>query len=504
MKKATKKLIALLTALMMVLSLSACGNNGNGDEPSPTDKPASATPTVAASDAITVTPVASDTTSTDAAAEETYDFGGVTVKCFGGAWGNLTKDGLIYTEAKAFVEEKYNIKLELATMEGYDGYNDDDILISSIAAGDPAADIITLNPESMVSCYLNDVLFDLTDYLDKIQVGSAYSNAGSWKGRCYGIAYENIGDAWVLVYDRDYLKEIGMDKTPTDMFMEGKWDYASAKAYLSDLQSKLPDDKYAIGNYPYHWGVMAAGANGTHIVDQNGKVGFNNDEALIEATEFYSDLINEGIAYPSKITEWDDQGNATAADIAYAVDDERIVLKRAEVWQLGGLSFNFGIAYWPWGSNVTCTGDYTTLSDNYYVSGAYWGMDAIVKDAVAKTGIPGEVLAMIDQDYQYAISDDGKAWMHDAYVKEQNGEPVTAGAEFGEPRSFCTEQDVELFDWGHSRYYPDLSWTFSSAKLLDVWTPFEDIFLQGKDVRSTFESYYNQYKSKLEEVGITQ
>lgn len=503
MNKRSKKLIALLLAMVMVVTLTACAKdsktiNTNTDTPSTSGTPGDTKDSDSGNTQEEATP-----TVTEAPEEETYDFGGVTVKCFGSVWNNLDSEELVYVEAKAYVEEKYNIKLEKAEFEGYDGYNDDDILIASIAAGDPAAHIINLNPESMVTCYLNDVLFDLTDYLDDLQVGSAYSNAGTWKGRCYGIAYENIGDAWVLVYDRQYLKEIGMEKTPTDMFMEGKWDYESCKTYLAELQSKLPDGVYAIGCYPFHWGVMAAGANGTHVVDQNGKLGYVGDEALIEATEFYQELKEAGIAFPAYLIR-DEEGNVSEHDIAYAVDDERIVLKRAEVWQLSGLGFEYGIVYWPWGSNVSCPGDYTTLSDNYYVSGAYWGIDAIVKDATKVTGIPGEILAKIDQDFQYAVASDGKTWMHDAWVAEQNGEVVKTGAEYGEPRSFHTEQDIELFDWAHGRYYADLSWSFDSAGIIKAWRPFQDIFMENTDVRSTFESYYNEAKEKLLELGLAQ
>ncbi|MBR3642326.1 MAG: hypothetical protein IKN57_02345, partial [Parasporobacterium sp.] len=166
-------------------------------------------------------------------AEETYDFGGVTIKCFGSAWNNLeTEDeDSIWLEAKDYVEQKYNVVLEKAAMDGYDGYNDDDLLIASVAAGDPVADIICLNPESLVSCFMNGILFDETPYLDELEIGSIYSQAGTWQGKCYAISYDNLGDAWVLAYDRDYLEEIGMEKTPTEMFMEGKWDYDSFEAY---------------------------------------------------------------------------------------------------------------------------------------------------------------------------------------------------------------------------------------------------------------------------------
>ncbi len=492
--KKSKKLLALALVLAMLLSLAACGKEGTDSE----DTSAKTDPTPTTEPTKTAEPTEE---AAEEPEEETYDFGGVTVKVFGSQLNNVENEELIYQEAKAYVEEKYNIKLVKAEMEGYDGYNDDDILIASIAAGDPAAHIINLNPESMVSCFINDVLFDITDYLDELQVGSIYTDVASWKGRAYGVAYENIGDAWSLVYDRSLLKEIGMEKTPTDMFMEGKWDYASFKAYLTEMKSKLPDGVYPIGMYPYHWAVMAAGANGVHIVDENGKI-YYTDEAFIEAMNFYQELELEGLAYPAKqITKED---GSTGYDYAYAVDDERIVLKRAEPWQLGGLSYEYGVTFWPWGSNVTSTGDYTTLSDNYYVSGAYWGFDAVVKKAVEATGIPGEVLTKIAYDFECAVADDGREWMHEAYLAEKAGNYDKVGAEFGEMRSFYTEQDVELFDWAHSRYYADRSWALDSAGLMQSWTPFKEIFYDYLDVRSTLESYYNEAAATMAEAGLTQ
>lgn len=486
MKRTTKRIAAFFMTAVMLGGMVACGNNGTSETPTSTPVPTTA---AQATTAPTTTPV-----------PETYDFGGVTVKCFGSEWNNLDSDNLDYIEAKAYVEQKYNIKLEKAAMEGYDGYNDDDILISSIAAGDPACHIINLNPEGQVSCFVNDLLFDITDMLDTIQVGSIYTDVATWKDRVYGVAYENIGDAWVLVYDRQLLADIGMEKTPTEMFMEGKWDYESFRAYCVEMKSKLPDGVYPIANYPYHWGVMSAGANGAQLVSNDGKLNIMS-EAIIEAAEFYQSLVADGLAYPSWVSR-DADGNVLDGEIVYAVDDDRIVMKRAEVWQLGGLSFEYGITYWPWGSNVTCTGDYTTLSDNYAVTGAYWGFDAVVKAAVDATGIPGEVLTMIAHDYRMACSD--KDWMHDAYVSEQAGDYTAVGAEYGEARSFYTQEDIELFDWGHSRYVADLSWALDSADVINVWKMFQLVFAENADVRSTFESYYNEAVSKMNDIGLTQ
>ncbi len=505
MKKTTKKLLALcLTGVMAIGSLVGCGGGDKSADPTPTTKPASSS-----SSSSTSTNTGSTDNSGDSASTETkYDFGGVTVKCWGDVFNNLDKkegDDKYeeWVEIKAAVEEKYNIKLEKAVLEGHDGGNEDDIIIASIASGQPAAHIMNLNPSSMVTCFMNDILFDLTPHLDKLQVGSTYTNMGMWQGKVLGVSYENIGDTWVLVYDRNYLSEIGMEKTPTDMFMEGKWSYEDCKAYLAELKSKLPDGVYPIGAYPYHWGVMGASANGVQLVDVNGKLNFI-DEKVIETTEFYQSLIEEGLAFPCYVTR-DAEGKVTGSDLAYAVDDNRIVLKRAEVWQLGGIPFEYGICYWPWGSSVTCTGDYTTLSSNYQTAVAYWGIDSVIKAAVDETGIPGEVLALIAQDIRYLNSPDRAEIWHGSYVEEQkNANYQNLGMEVGEPRSFYTEQDIELFDWGHSRAVADLSWTFDDASLIDCWKPFQLIFAENGDVRATLESYYNEGIAALKEVGFEQ
>ena len=435
-------------------------------------------------------------------AEETYDFGGVTIKCFGSAWGNLDteEEDSIWLEAKAFVEEKYNVVLEKAAMDGYDGYNDDDLLIASVAAGDPVADIICLNPESMVACYMNGILFDETPYLDELEIGSIYSQAGTWQGKCYAISYDNLGDAWVLAYDRAYLKEIGMEKTPTEMFMEGKWDYESFKEYCVEMKSKLPEGVYPIGQYPYHWMAMAAGANGKALVDTDGNLNMASDE-VIEAMTFYQELENEGLAFPMAYIT-DDEGNTTR-DIAYQYDDERIVMARVECWQLGGIAENgeYGIVYWPWGSAVTCEGDYTTLSDNYKVNTVYWGADAVVDLSCEKLGIPGNIMHKIIYDYRSYGED--LDFMHEAWEQEQAGDFVLYGREAGEPRNFYTEEDIELFDWAHSRFQADLSWTLDSAEIIRIWDAARECLIDRLDPRSTLESYYNEGVANLKDAGFT-
>ena len=484
MKQRMMKLVALFTcAAMVVGSFAACGNgDAQGENPDPTETP---DPTEEAEPGIT---------------DGEFDFGGVEVKVFGSVWNNVDSEDLAAQEAVKFVEDKYNIKLVKSDMAGAAAESEwDDKIISSTAAGDPCVDIITLNPENTLSCFMNGVMFDMTDYVDDYKIGSIYIDAGTWQGKTYGVSYDNLGDAWCLVYDRDYLKEIGMEKTPTEMFMEGKWSYADFEAYCAEMKAKLPEDVYPIGQYPFHWGVMAAGANGTAICDMDCNIGLL-DDGYIEAMEFYVSLEEKGLAFPMK-QYTDGEGN-TVQEIAYAVSDERIVMKRAEAWELGGISFDFGIAFWPWGSNVTCEGDYKTLSEEYKVTTCYWGVDCIVADSCDKLGIPGEVMMKIMYDYRAACNGEkGNQFMHDAYESEQAGTPQY-GASFGESRSFSTPEDVELYDWAHSRFQADMSWAMASADIFSSWKATADIVLRYYDARSTMESYYNAAKAALADAGV--
>jgi predicted small lipoprotein YifL len=480
MKQRTMKLTALFACAAMVMgSFAACGNKGGEVDPTPTPTQGAADPTEAP--------------------DKNNTYNGTEIKVFGSQWNDVGSDDPVKQEAIKAVEDKWGVKfvkVELASPES----SWDDQIITSVANGEPCVDIITLNPECMLSCFMNGVMLDITDYVDDLKIGKIYSEAGTWQGKTYGISFDNLGDSWCLVYDRDYLKQIGMDKTPTEMFMEGKWSYADFEAYCADMKAKLPENVYPIGQYPFHWGVMAAGANGSVVCDMNCHLGLL-DDGYLEALTFYADLEKKGLAFPMKQTEADD-GTITQ-DIAYQVSDERIVMKRAEAWELGGISFNFGIAFWPWGSQVTCDGDYKTLSENYKVTCAYWGVDSIVADSCTKLGIPAEDMVQIMYDFRASLrGDNGLKFMHDAYDSEIAGNPMY-GESFGKERSFTTDEDIELYDWAHSRFMADMAWPMASAEIFSTWKSTGDVLLRYYDVRSTMESYYNQAKAALEDAGVT-
>lgn len=443
------------------------------------------------------------------AEEGAKDFGGAEIRVFGNKWNDLNPDsGDDHTEsldAAAQVEQKYNVKFVYSAPDGYDGYNLAEQIQAGITSGDAGVDILDSEPDALMSFIASGSIVDLTDDMDQIQVGSLYKEAGTWQGRCYGMTFDNVGDVYMMVYSRDYLKEIGMDVTPTEKFMAGEWSYDEMKEYLVEMKSKLPEGVYPMGIHYYHWASMAAAANGVLQVDSQGNINIT-DENYLEAMSFYKELIDEGLACPITI-ERDADGEQTGDECYYQTTDmnTKFVIGRIESWQAGGLMDQvgeWGVTFWPWGDSVTCDGDYTTLSDNYKTAQSYWGTCVIPTTAEAKTGIAPIDLMQIANDYYDLLSPTGAAGRKAAWEAEQAGETPAIGYETGTVRSFCTEEDYTLYDWAHTRVAYDWAKPFDNAEITDIWDLSARIIGEGEDARSAADSAYQKGIAKATEMKL--
>ncbi len=511
MKKSIKKLGAVVLTAAMVGSLAACG--GGGDTTTTTTAAPTETTAAAAGGSEETTAAAAEETTAAEAEAPAYDFGGQVVKVYGGDWNNLdpakaedsTVDVSMYTDAAAQIEEKYNIDLVYTEPGGDTGYNLDELIISSMTAGEGVVDILESTPDALMSMIGADVLCDVTDSYDQLHLGSLYTDGASWNGHVYGMTLDEIGDAYMLVYSRDYLEEIGMTETPTDKFMAGEWSYDDMKEYLTEMKSKLPDGVYPISLHFYHWSCMAGAANGgVPTVSSDGKIGIT-DPNYIEAMEFYKELVDLGLAAPVTI-EFDENDEETDETVLYGTSgmNQQYVITNLEMWQTNGLSDQigeWGFTFYPWGDSVTCDGDYTTLSDNYKVAQCYWAPMVVLKDAPERTGIDAITLLQIAKDYEACFNPTKIEMMEAAYDAEQAGQTPVIGSEAGTARTFCTEDDMNLYDWGHTRVIYDFSKPFSDGGLLDSWTMMAKI-MAGRDARSTAESYANECLAKLQELGL--
>jgi ABC-type glycerol-3-phosphate transport system substrate-binding protein len=494
MKKVKQGLAVLLIATMM-FSVVGCSKKSEGNND---DNASSQVSTSDESSANTETTEAETTEPTEvpveeSVAEETFDFGGQVVKVYKGAFDAMRGEDQMWIDSKAAVEAKYNIVLEPIEVVVSDGSNEYDEIVKSVASGEPLADLISVGRDYLAQMVMNDVVEDLSDSIHNLKFASRYINHGYWLGSYWGVGEYNVGACRTITYDRDLIEQAGMEKTPTEMFVEGKWSYPEFKQYLTELKAKLPEGIYPIGMHPYHWAIFGVAGNGVTVVDENGKLNYNSEE-FIEAMDFYKELINEGLAKPATLNE---DGTYSWS---YSLSTE-VVMTLQEDWQLDGNTSNWGVTLMPWGSAVTVNGDYTTLSDNYHASYNNGGLLVVTKGATDRTGIPEDVLLNIAWDYHNA---DGRLqYMKDFYEDEQNG-ATSYNAYEGMARSFTTEEDIELYDWMFGRAKFDNVTTVERVELVNLWDPACEVFETNASVRSTFESYYQEAKALLEAAGFSQ
>lgn len=522
-KKLAMKICAIAMTAAMVGTMAGCGND-SGSSSSAGDESSAESPAESGSEEQGGADESSEETPAEsgeaegegeAAGGETYDFGGAVVKVNGGPWGILNPENegtnpdyeLKWDNAHQ-VEQKYNIKFEYVKLEGDDGYNTQKLILSSFTSGEAFADIMAVGDNIILG--LKDYMADITDTVDQLEIGNIYVEPGRWNGHVYGWTFDNMGSVYVMAYSRDYLNSIGMDVTPTQKFLAGEWSYDECKAYLTELKAKLPEGTYPMGVHTNHWASMAPAANGAVSVDSNGGIHLTDDN-YIESLEFYRELIDLGLAAPITDVTIDEESGGISSTQLYGNGDmcghteaKSFVITMVEAWQMEGLLDGvgeWGIVPWPWGSAVTCEGDYTTLSDNYYVAQSIWTDMTVAKQEYRSEGakeIPDIVLHMIARDFMDLDNPSGAAVRHAAWEAEKAGQTYeNLGYSPGTIGSFSTEEDAALYDWLHTRVVVDWGHCMNENSLVRVNRNAAYVIAAGRDARSSGESFKNEGEQNL-------
>ncbi len=381
------------------------------------------------------------------------DLKGITLKCYGGEWDKFEEDD-VHRNAKAEIEKKYNVVLENVNPWGGDREMSfmglSDVLKNAAADGNPVVDIVNIQSDQLYGAFFAEVFPDITEYAKKLEVGAAYKSAGTWKDRIYGISYDKTRNAMLIVYDRYYIESLGLEQ-PYNLFVEGKWNYDDFEAYLRKMKAKLPEDVYPIGMDPYEWISMAAAANGTVLFDNNGEINLN-DEAVIEAVEFYQKLETEKLAYPMTAEIVD--GAIIDLDVVSGLEADNIVMKTSYFDALPEDKDKYGIVFWPWGSKVSCDEYYLKLSENYRIATNAWSIDAPIKIACEKKGVEPEVLTKLIYDYHVLCDAEKTEKMRKIWSAEKAGKTLD-GTEV-ENMFGLTTLSI-LYEWGTERSLPDYS-----------------------------------------------
>ena len=400
---------------------------------------------------------------------KTYDLQGMTVKVR--LWDspnpysadtdqvNIDKWLPIYEAAKA----KYNCEFEFysPTVE-YDEFTTE--WLQSVASGSPAWHI-TNNFSAMwlLAMVGNNGLEDISKALETIEMPEVFKKTAAAGDGVYGFVTGYQGTEG-LVYNRAMIEEAGMEYTPTEMFMMGKWSYNDFYDYMVELQSKLPEGTYAFFIDPNYWSIFASTCNGTAHITNDLEVTMAGD-AYIETMEFLQKLWNAGVCRMPNVTESGGYDNWGTPAATFDKGVEVAMTHRAG-WQYGGMNNNgidWGFVGYPWGSQVTLgvEGDYTTLSDNYRCAFYDYGMMGNVLAGVENDfpGIEKEYLleALVNLSYDLWVSEERQAELA-AMVNEEPGETaIDMGA-------YNTEEDAILYNFLKERNIYNCSSTLGNME----------------------------------------
>ena len=383
--------------------------------------------------------------------EKTYDLKGLPVKVRLWDSPNPYKEDTDQVDIEKWLpifeaaKEKYNCTFEFyePTVE-YDEFTTE--WLQSIASGHPAWHI-TNNFSAMwlITMTVNGGLEDISKALETLEIPEIFKKTVTAGDGVYGFVTSYQGTEG-LVYNKAMIEEAGMEYTPTEMFMNGKWSYDDFYDYMVELQSKLPEGTYAFFIDPNYWNIFASAANGTQHVDNLLNITMT-EEPYIETMEFLQKLWNAGVCRMPNVTESGSYDNWGTPGATFDQGVEVAMTHRA-TWQMGGLNNNgvdWGFVPYPWGSNVTCTGDYTTLSDTYRAAFYDYGCMGNILAGVENDfpGIEKDYLieALTNLTYDLFVGEEKQAELaaKAAGIEDENAE-IDMGA-------FNYEEDAIVYNW---------------------------------------------------------
>lgn len=209
-------------------------------------------------------------------------------------------------EARLYAEqqvlEKYNCEIQFVQ------YPSDvtEIILQTVLAGDPVADIVRITNGSQGQILSQNVLQPLDDYADLF---ADEDDAWIYWGKVYGHNYflNNVmrfGANDLLCYNIGMLNKVealkvdGKTKYPADYFAEGTWTWSVFEDYLQKVNDHFKqewDGYYAYQTDYRAATLMAIYANGGEVYGDNG-LGITSDQTK-EAVSFIDRMIQKGLVF---------------------------------------------------------------------------------------------------------------------------------------------------------------------------------------------------------------
>lgn len=453
------------------------------------------------------------------AEEAAYDLGGNTVKVRLWDSPNPYAEDVSEVDKEKWLpiyeglKEKYNVNFEFYTTTTEWGEMPNE-WIMSVASGTPAWHITNnFSVMWLPQMVANKAVADVKAGVDTLDIPQGLKELAVFSGVTAGFNTGYPGTE-VLTFNRKMIKDAGMEYDPGEMFKMGKWSYDDFYAYMTELQSKLPEDTYAFFIDPYYWAIFAPPGNNTMMVNTDFTVNMATDP-YIESFEALKKLFDAKVVRPANTN---DAGNPDYWGTPAATFDQgvEVAMTHRAMWQVGTLNSNqldWGIVPYPWGSSVKLgtEGDYTTLSEEYHTAYYDMGVMGVMLEGVEKD-FPGlekdyVIKALTNLTYDLFVDDEAKERLaKEAAEPAQDDEEIDIG-------SFQDELSAELYAWMNKRVLFNplpaigglnlwVSSSFDEERQVGMGGINRIIYDKNLPIRATFEAAAVELETAFKDAGF--
>ncbi|MCL1988529.1 MAG: extracellular solute-binding protein [Firmicutes bacterium] len=377
-----KKVIFGVSAMTVLLAFAACTGD---DTPAPTPQTAQETPaTGTTGDATTDT---TDESAPELSADlqlinehfPAVDLGGITVRINGLEDPDDPNHAPAFAAQAAarrdFVEDKFNITMEFGVLDGLDWNAIPDLVTASVAAGDPMVHIFGQANSGywLPTMANNGILVDGGQWVRDNFPPSWWEFTSEHLGTTYGFMTSPNYSWSILAFNTQLIQQAGMDRTPQEMFMDGEWHLDDFYAYLSQLNTLLPNDVITIGMHATNWQRGASFANGGYFKNPRTNAPGYLDESFLQPARTFQQLIASGIHMQPVFLPEEEIGipggiwsfGTAMGNPMQEFEAGNMAMAFANTWNFGTIAanFEFGVVPFPWGDNVTfpASGDWREI-----------------------------------------------------------------------------------------------------------------------------------------------
>ncbi|HHT38992.1 MAG: hypothetical protein RBS76_00680 [Acholeplasmatales bacterium] len=401
----------------------------------------------------------------------------------------------------AEVERKYNIKVVYKTYPGtatWGGARERWIIDQGKDAEIPPH-VFEITSVSIPNLALKKAISPIDDYIE------AYGSNKFWDiKKQYGLVlgkHYGYDDNYPFADDGLYYNSTLLGKVlnesrktePTDLWLEGNWDWEAFKTLSLELKDKLDHERtpeqggpqYVLGGRTYNYLYGMVGANGTAIVDENLNTHLTEEPFLDVMTYLHSLYEVSGM--------WIDDApldNASQPQFKQG----NVVFQNGQSWHIKGsnkwLGADFEINFVPWPKGPNIEEDMS----NYRVSTINGNYTFVISSAYSKANIPAGYEDMMIHDETIF-----KIWADMQYFPESITEIEDDFYNVVLLPSYPTEKSREAHLSVFSMPYPDLFYSLDESKNHEEGAYMLDIqnAIQFGDERAKMESLESTLRAML-------